>query len=62
METCNNEAQNSNYRQQSDVEIMYSKMQSIFGGKVPWNNLDLHAQQVFVQSVNNIIQISQLGG
>lgn len=60
MTTYNNEAHNNSNRQQSDVELMYYKMQGIFGGNVPWDNLDFHAQSAFVNAIDNIIQISQL--
>lgn len=54
-----------NQRQQeqrslSEVEELYYKLQGTFGGKTPWDNLDLHAQAVFVQSVNNIRGICSL--
>ena len=46
----------------SDVEKLYIQLQGTFGGNTPWNNLDLHAQSVFVQSVNNTRAICSLGG
>jgi hypothetical protein len=54
--------QTNNNRNLSDVERLYYAMQGTFGGKAPWSSLDLHAQQVFVQSVNNIRAICSLGG
>lgn len=47
-------------RNLSEVEQLYYKLQGTFGGKAPWSNLDLHAQSVFVSSVNNIRAICSL--
>ncbi len=44
----------------SDVERLFFAMQKTFGGNTPWVNLDLHAQSIFVQSVNNIRAICSL--
>ena len=44
----------------SDVERLFFAMQKTFGGKSSWDNLDLNAKHIFVQSVNNIRAICSL--
>jgi len=49
--------QSDSNRTMSDVERLYISMQKTFGGTMTWDDIGLHAQQIFVQSVNNIIAI-----
>ena len=44
----------------SDVEKLFFSMQKTFGGKSSWDNLDLNAKHVFINSVNNIRAICSL--
>jgi len=44
----------------SDIEKLFVKMQSIFGGDIDWKELDLQTQLVFVSSVNNIQKIATI--
>ena len=60
MTTYQNEYQNQNDRNLSDVEKLFIKLQGTFGGSAKWYELDLNAQQIFIQSVNNIRAICSL--
>ena len=44
----------------SEVEQLYVKLQLLFGGNVPWYNLQRQHQDIFVHCINTIMQISAL--
>lgn len=42
----------------SEVEQLYERLQQQTGGNIPWNNLPVQHQQIFIQAVNHILQIT----
>lgn len=46
----------------SEVEQVYERLQQQQGGTVPWNQLSPQYQHVFIQAVNNLLQITSLKG
>ncbi len=46
----------------SEVEQLYERLQQQQGGSVPWHQLNPQYQHVFIQAVNNLLQIAALKG
>lgn len=46
----------------SDVEQLFTRLQEKTGGTMKWHDLHPQYQQIFIQSINNILQICSLKG
>ena len=46
----------------SEVEQLFERLQQQTGGSLKWHDLHPQHQQIFIQSVNNILTITALKG
>ena len=42
----------------SEVEQFYEKIRELQGGNIPWNNLPRYHQDILMQAINIILQIT----